>query len=112
MRALVLLLAVCWMAGCASTAKPHPLSDGYGFGDGVLTIYYRLDQVKALQARYCAERDPLARRILLSSMHSLVPGYPVDGVCGAPDDTKTDGESTAYLSQLLLSAGAVLLYVL
>ena len=112
MRLLICLVAACWLVGCAGSAKPHPLSDGYGFGDGVLTIYYRLEQVKALQAQYCNERDPLARRILLTAMHRLVPGYPTKGICGTPPDAPTDDDGAVYLSQLLLSLTAIVLYAL
>lgn len=109
-----ILLAACLMAGCSSlSSKPHPLKDGYDLGDGVLSIYYRVDQVKALEARYCAESDPLARRILLTAIQRIAPKYPDEGICGIPE--RVDGHSTPerriYLTRLLTSLAAVLIYV-
>lgn len=69
-KALVILFAIALITGCASTGT-----------------YERL---KASQATYCNEADPVRRAVLLAVIRSKVPGYPPSGLCTDADQLLAD----------------------
>jgi hypothetical protein len=87
---LVVLLITCVLAGCSAPR----LQDGYQLGDFSATAVDGTVHVLTLQARYCAESDPVARAILLRMIRVAVPGYPSDGLCtdllGVLEEDQTD----------------------
>jgi len=66
------VLFAAMFTGCA--AIDTPVDDGYEFGD-------TLDSIIVLQAKYCAETNPVKRSIYLKAVKSLVPFYPERGAC-------------------------------
>lgn len=60
------------LSGCA--AIKTPIDEGYQFGDTTSSIVH-------IQAKYCAETDPVQRAILLTVIKSAVPTYPERGAC-------------------------------
>jgi hypothetical protein len=76
-KTLIALALAVTLAGCSAPR----FQDGYQLGDFSATAVDGTVHVLTLQARYCAESDPVARAILLRMIRVAVPGYPADGLC-------------------------------
>lgn len=77
MKRTLIIIAITFLTGCSIPR----LQDGYQLGDLSATAVDSTVHVLTLQARYCAESDPVARAILLRMIRVAVPGYPVSGLC-------------------------------
>jgi hypothetical protein len=80
MRKSILALAIAAAIASSGCSAPR-LQDGYQFGDLTGTALDTTISLSELQDDYCATADPVARSILLGLMRSVVPEYPVKGLC-------------------------------
>lgn len=71
------ILLACVLAGCSAPR----MQDGYQVGDLSGTAVDATVGVLTMQQRYCAESDPVARKLLLKVIRSAVPDYPEEGLC-------------------------------
>ena len=69
----LMLIAV---TGCVNTPVKTIFDEGYEFGDTTTSILH-------LQAKYCAEADPVKRAVVLALIKSAVPEYPSSGACSS-----------------------------
>lgn len=58
----------------ACQAIQTPIDEDYQFGDTTSSVIQ-------LQAKYCAETDPIKRALYLKALKSVVPNYPERGAC-------------------------------
>lgn len=103
MRVILVLCMLLIVGGCTSIPHtPHPLADGYQFGDLTRSAKRRIHRLAMIEKKYCEPHLAGVRHIVVKQIQLVTPAYPSQGLC----QYYIDSEHLTYLP-MGLSLGAL-----
>jgi hypothetical protein len=83
LRLVFVFILLVGLGGCVSMPySPHPLADGYQFGDLTKSVKRRIQRMALIEQRYCETNKVVIRKFVVEQVRAFVPAYPEEGLCG------------------------------